>query len=98
VFSEQNEQVNVRQLRDGRTHEGVFESLVGSHLKLRLMGKPSDGAFDSGELVEVNAPRALYLGQITGRHGEAVLVIVEHALDRETLAAIHEVWHRPNGR
>jgi hypothetical protein len=98
VFSEQNEQVNVRQLRDGRTHEGVFESLVGSQLKLRLLGKPSDGTFDSGELVEVNAARALYLGEITGRRGEGVLVIVEHALDREALAAIHEVWHRPDGR
>jgi hypothetical protein len=97
VFSEQNEQVNVRQLRDGRTHQGLFESLVGSHLKLRLVGKPSEGTFDSGELVEVNAARALYLGEITGRHGEGVLVIVEHALDREALAAIHEVWHRPNG-
>ena len=62
------------------------------------MGVETDGTFDSGELVEVNAARALYLGQITGRLDEGVLVLVEHALDREALAAIHEVWHRPDGR
>jgi hypothetical protein len=97
VFSEQNQQVNVRQLRDGRTQEGVCESLEGSHLQFRLVGAPAPGAFNSGELVEVRAARTLYLGEITGRQDNLILIAVEHALNREALAAIHEVWHRPDG-
>jgi hypothetical protein len=96
VFSEQNQQVNVRQLRDGRTLEGVCESLEGSHLQCRLLESPAAGTFGAGELVEVNAERTLYLGEITGRQDSLILIVVEHALNREALAAIHEVWHRPD--
>jgi hypothetical protein len=97
VFSEQNQQVNVRQLRDGRTQDGVCESLEGSHLQFRLLAAPAPGTFNAGELVEVNAAQNLYLGEITGRHDNLILIVVEHALNREALAAIHEVWHRPDG-
>jgi hypothetical protein len=97
VFSEQNQQVNVRQLRDGRTQEGVCESLEGSHLQCRLLGSPAAGTFNAGELVEVNAAQTLYLGEITGRQENLIVIVVEHALSREALAAIHEVWHRPDG-
>ena len=95
VFSQQNEQVNVRQLRDGRTQQAVFESLDGTRLHLRMPESP--GTFQAGELVEIHTARTLYLGQIISRHGELVLIVVEHSLDREALAAIHEVWHRPEG-
>lgn len=97
MFSEQNQQVNVRQLRDGRTQEGVCESLEGSHLQCRLLTTPAPGTFNAGDLVEVNAALTLYLGEITGRQDTLILIVVEHALNREALAAIHEVWHRPDG-
>ena len=89
MFSEQNQQVNVRQLRDGRTEDGVCESLEGSHLQFRLLAPPEPGAFNAGELVEVNATRTLYLGEITGRQDNLILIVVEHALNRDALAAIH---------
>ena len=97
MFSQQNQQLNVRQLRDGRTEEGICESLEGSQLHLRLVALPETAAFDAGELVEVTTVQTLYLGEIISRQGELLRIVVEHALDREALAAIHEVWHRPDG-
>jgi hypothetical protein len=60
------------------------------------MATPAAGVFVAGQLVEVGAPGTLYLGEITSRNDKQVLIVVEHSLNREALAAIHEVWHRPD--
>jgi len=95
VFSQQNEPVNVCQLRDGRSQEAVFESLEGRQLRLRLATAPQNG-FGPGELVEVNGPQNLYLGEVTSRVADVMSITVEHALDREALSTIHQVWDRPD--
>ena len=97
MFSEQSQQVNIRRLRGGRIHLAAVESLAGMHLHLRLPPGTEDGAFDAGELVEVNTPETLYLGEIASRLDTLVIVAVEHALERKALAAIREVWHSPDG-
>lgn len=94
MFSEHNE-VNVRQLSDGRTQPGVCESLEGNQLHIRLRATSPDG-FMAGELVEVDDTSTLFLGIIISKEGSHLLISVEHSLDREALAAIHEVWHRPD--
>jgi hypothetical protein len=96
VFSRQNEQVSVRQLINDRSQLAVLESLEGRHLRLRLVGGAESFILTPGELVEVNSSHTLYLGQVTGHEGLLLLVDVEHALDREVLEAIHEVWARPD--
>lgn len=52
----------------------------------------------AGDLVEVSGLKTMYLGEIRDRKGVAVTVGVEHALDRETLARIREVWHVRSGQ
>ncbi len=53
---------------------------------------------NAGDLVEVNCPKTMYLGEVRSRQGETMVVGVEHALDRDTLALIQQVWHGPAGR
>jgi len=53
---------------------------------------------NAGDLVEVNGAKTMYLGEVRSRQGETVIVGVEHALDRETLALIQQVWHGPASR
>lgn len=96
MFSRQNEQVIVRLLSDGKSQEAVFERLEGRHLQLRMPDDDRCNSFRAGDLVEVNSPKTLYLGEIAAKESSILRISVEHALDRETLAAIHQVWTRPD--
>jgi hypothetical protein len=37
----------------------------------------------------------MYLGVVRGRQDRTLIIGVEHALDRKTLASILQVWRRP---
>jgi len=59
---------------------------------------PAKADLNAGDLVEVNCPDTMYLGEVRSWQGATMIVGVEHALDRETLARIQQVWHGRNDR
>jgi hypothetical protein len=101
VPQDQSQNVSVRRLPDGDSHAASLHSLDGQIMRIDLrpvpVGVNERSAMDvnSGDLVEVICPKTMYLGQVRSRQGETMLVGVEHALDRETLALIQQVW-RPS--
>lgn len=75
----------------------VEEKESGVHFEI-LESIPSPGTgVEAGTLVEIDTPRALYLGETLSAAGPEIAVALEHSLDRAALAAIHRVWHRPAG-
>jgi hypothetical protein len=48
-----------------------------------------------GDLVEVQAENAIYLGQVRSTSPESADVAVEHVVDRKTLMEIQRIWRRP---
>lgn len=96
----EEQHVTVRRLPDGGSHPALFESLNGQILRILVpAGQVSAGVdMNAGDLVEVNCPKTMYLGEVRSRQGEIMVVGVEHALDRDTLALIQQVWHGPAGR
>ena len=49
---------------------------------------------DTGSLVEVDCQRTLYLGEVYNREGIRLTIAVDHAVDREAVTAIQDVWNR----
>ena len=92
---DQSQHVTIRRLPDGDSHAAFLHSLVGQLLRINLEPVSAAPDVSAGDLVEVNCPKTLYLGEVRSRQGETMLVGVEHALDRETLAVIQQVWHGP---
>jgi hypothetical protein len=64
-------------------------------LRVQLPPGPAGSQFGMGALVEVESSRTLYLGEVRGCQGLLLLIAVEHAVDRGTLAAIQQVWQPP---
>ena len=95
VSQDQNQQVTVRRLPDGCAHTAFLHSLDGLLLRIDLRPFPAGLDVNPGDLIEVNCLKTLYLGEFRGREGDTMIVGVEHALDRETLALIQQVWHGP---
>ncbi len=89
----EEQHVTVRRLPDGGAHPALFDSLNGQIL--RILQVPVGADMHAGDLVEVNCAKTMYLGEVRNRQGETMIVGVEHALDRETLALIQQVWHGP---
>ncbi len=58
---------------------------------------PQTGApeFGMGTLVEIDGDQVFYLGEVLGRQGPVLMVAVEHAVNRTSLAAIQDVWQNP---
>ncbi|HZL56644.1 MAG TPA: hypothetical protein VFC21_06175 [Bryobacteraceae bacterium] len=50
----------------------------------------------TGDLVEVNCPTTLFLGEVAARQGVSVTISVEHAVDRQALELIRQTWHGPS--
>jgi hypothetical protein len=91
----ENQNITVRRLPDGGPHPAFLDSLSGQ--LLRILQVPVGVDVNAGDLVEVTCPKTMYLGEVRSRQGDAMIVGVEHALDRETLALIQQVWHGPAG-
>lgn len=98
MTGQQDQQVTVRLLPDGDFQAAVLEKLEGHLLSLAIALVPALAPLNAGDLVEVTSPATIYLGVVRSRHDGTVTVAVEHALDRETLATIQQVWHGPSGR
>ena len=95
MSDEQDQKVEVRLLPDGDAHAALLSGLHGHSLRIDLWPIPAEGSLNAGDLVEVTCPKTLYLGEVRSRHGETMVVGIEHSLDRETLALIQQVWHGP---
>jgi hypothetical protein len=95
MSDDQDQQVRVRLLPDGDAHFALFRNLTGQTLRVDLPSIPAGVRLDAGDLVEVTCTKTLYLGEVRSREGATMIIGVEHALDRETLALIQQVWHGP---
>jgi hypothetical protein len=92
--------VTIRKLSAGDSREGSLHDQEGSLLRIRLEpGRLEPGTpepeFVTADLVEVTCSQTLHLGEVQGREGELLIVNVEHSIDRGALAAIQQVWYRP---
>jgi hypothetical protein len=92
--------VTIRKLSAGDGREGELHDQEGSLLRIRLeSGRFEPGKaqpeFVTADLVEVTSSQTLCLGEVQGREGELLIVSVEHSVDRAALAAIQQVWYRP---
>lgn len=92
--------VTLRKLSAGDYRKGSLHAQEGSVLRIQLESvrfEPGNAQleFVTADLVEVTCPQTLCLGQVQGREGELLIVNVEHSVDRAALAAIQQVWYRP---
>jgi hypothetical protein len=94
----QGQQVTVRRLPDGEWHAALLDGLDGQLLRIDLAPAPGAVSLRTGDLVEVACENTLYLGEIRSVRNATVVIGVEHALDRQTLALIQQVWHGPAGQ
>ncbi len=85
------EPVTIRGLSGGQYEAGVLRECEGNLVRIRL----ERGEFNASDLVEITGPETLYLGEVQGREGGLLIVSVEHSVDRAALAAIEQVWYRP---
>lgn len=105
--AEPTEWVIVRQLPDGDPHSGRLESREGQRLRVSLSPAAKGAEFKVGAPVEVQSERVLYLGVVvlgtapdppgSDRSDSAMLIAIEHTVDRVALDAIREVWHGSPG-
>jgi hypothetical protein len=95
--AEQNEWVTVRQLSDAKAHSGRLESSEGQRLRVGIPPLANGTEFKAGALVEVQSEHLLYFGVVLGKQDSAMLIAIEHTVDRTALAAIQEVWHGTPG-
>ena len=92
-MSERNEFVTVRRLPDGGVQTVRIANRAPGRLSLVTNGGDAGKGFDAGVLVEVDAPEAMYFGQVIGRQDDSlVTVAVEHFINRAALAEIEKVW------
>jgi hypothetical protein len=91
-------QVTVRRLPDGEWHAAFLDGLDGQLMRIDLAPAPAAVSLRTGDLVEVTCENTLYLGEIRSLQNATMVIGVEHALDRQTLALIQQVWHGPAGQ
>lgn len=89
-MAELSEKITVRRLPDGEPRAGSLERRDQRHF---LISNLNDGTeFEAGSLIEIQAEKALYLGQVLGQQESSLLVSMEHALNRAALSEIERVW------
>jgi hypothetical protein len=87
---EHGEEITVRRLPDGEPRSASLDRRDRKHF---LISNLTDGAeFEAGSLIEIQAERAVYLGQVLGEQESSLLISIEHALDRVALTEIGKVW------
>ena len=90
----EREQISLRQLPAGRVRRGFHCGLQGRMLEVEMASDEHAAGLDAGSLVEVDGERTLYLGEVYSRDGIRLVIAVDHAVDREELAAIQDAWNR----
>jgi hypothetical protein len=88
-------QAIIRRLFDGEVQAALLSGLHGHTLRIELPPVSAGVSLNMGDLVEVTCPETMYLGVVRGRQDRTIIIGVEHALDRKTLASILQVWRRP---
>lgn len=87
---ELSEEITVRRLPDGEPRSALLDRRDRKHF---LISNLVDGReFEAGSLIEIQAKRAVYLGQVLGEQESSLLISIEHALDRAALTEIGKVW------
>lgn len=94
-MAEPDRQVTIRRLPDGEPLSCTEHGLTGVLLRVELPPSPANRQFSAGALVEIESSKTLYLGEVQGSQDRLLLIGVEHAVDREALAAIQQVWQPP---
>jgi len=92
---DQNEAATVRLLHGGEPVACRLESNHGRRLTLQLTAEAAAKELVADALVEVLSEQFLYLGVVLGRQKDLLIISVEHAVNRESLASIQEIWHAP---
>ena len=91
-----NETATIRRLPDGNAQRAVLRDLNGG--RLEVIPDLDSGVFQPGELVEIQSPRAFYLGEVTGlQAGARLQVNIAHFIDRVSLSEIGKVWNTAEG-
>lgn len=96
-MTEEQDHVTVRRLPAGMMQSGLLKSLIGNSLQISLTADATNVDLKIGSLVEVGCDQALYLGEVQGRRDSLLIVAVEHAINRSSLAAVQDVWHGSRG-
>lgn len=92
----QMDAVTVRRLPDGEPQTARIENGERRHILITLENEACQ-EFPLGSLVEAQSPETLYLGQVLELRDLRLVVAVEHAINRATLAEIDEMWRKPQG-
>lgn len=94
---EQNQEVTVRQLPDGRVQPARWLGLQGRILRLELIEPSESPHFRIADVAEIQDSDNLYLGEVLGSKAASLLIGIEHILERTALAEIERVWLRDSG-
>ena len=82
--------VTLRSLPDGDRRNGYQSGWKGCFLELDLEQESQE--LCPGALLEIECGSMLYWGELQERKGSVAVVLVEHRVDRASLAAIQETW------
>jgi len=94
---EPSEIVTIRHLPDGDAHPARIVNQAADRIDLMPIAEVSD-EWQTGALVEIRSPKAIYLGEVAGRQPDSlVTVAVEHFIDRASLAQVEKVWKTTEG-
>ncbi len=80
--------IKLRQLPDGPILDAFEMGLNGRFLELDVTGLD----LPVGSLLEIERGPMLCLGELQRKSGQIATVLVEHALDRDRLKPIRDIW------
>jgi hypothetical protein len=80
--------VKVRSLPDGEFQHAWEVGWTGRLLELDLPG----GSFPPGTLLEIENGAMVYLGELQQQTGSTAVVAIEHAVNRNALKPIQDIW------
>ena len=90
--SQQNEYVTVQRLPNGMRHDAVLGTLKDNTAELSFPDDSVSHELSTGTLIEIDTHDVLYLGEVQGRKGSLLIVGLEHAVSKDALAAIQDIW------
>jgi hypothetical protein len=89
---EQIDRVTVRRLPGGKAQKGCLALRNDVQLCIDLEAEAEMCELDMGALVEVEADRFLYLGEVSGRQGSVLTISVEHVVRLAAAETARDMW------
>ncbi len=96
-MAELTEEITVRRLPDGEPRSATLERRDRRHFLISNLAGTAE--LEAGSLIEIQAEKAVYLGEVLGHASEFVseqqdslLISIEHSLNRVALTEIEKVW------